>query len=237
MSVYRIQLRQQPEPHVVAGLVYSQRRIELIDPATGFSISITYSTPQPHSHWPWLATPSLRANLLPMAMTTCPHTLSQSIFTLPSRTVQAVLLPGFHLNPIRTLNESDVGKYCDDILSLAKFSCGDIQSSDRGSVFTAKISTSPASSRPTPRGGSHDQLEHQRPLSENAGQSASGWQPLSSRADKRTYQPVSPHLILSSRKSTIRSTSEFKHDSYHPGVSFLIETYNKDLPLRTVLTK
>ena len=100
MSVHRIQLRQLPETHVVAGLAYSQRRIESIDPATGFLTSITNKTPQSDSHWPWLATLSLRANLLPIAMTTCPHTLSQCIFALPSRTAQAVLLPGCRLTPL-----------------------------------------------------------------------------------------------------------------------------------------
>ena len=35
-----------------------------------------------------------------MAMTTCPHTLSQSIFALPSRTSHAALLPGCRLNTL-----------------------------------------------------------------------------------------------------------------------------------------
>src|SRR6266404_2311088 len=54
---------------------------------------------------------------------------------------------------ILTLNGPDDKSYRDD-LSLANFS----EFSDRGSVFTANISTSPSSSRPsTPSSSSHDQ--------------------------------------------------------------------------------
>ncbi|KAF8263331.1 hypothetical protein EI94DRAFT_1741178 [Lactarius quietus] len=125
---------------------------------------------------------------------------------------------------IRTLNQSDDGNYPDDLSSLANFSCEDLGSSDRGSVFSANISTSPSSSRPsTPSGSSHDQYQ---PLpSENSG-----------AADKRSDQPGLPPLVLSSRKSTIGSTSEFQDDSSYHGVSLLIDNFGKDLPHRSVFT-
>jgi hypothetical protein len=60
---------------------------------------------------------------------------------------------------VRTLNESNDGKYCDDISSLANFSCEDL---DRGSFSTANISPSPSSSRQsTPSSSSHDQYQPQ----------------------------------------------------------------------------
>jgi hypothetical protein len=142
---------------------------------------------------------------------------------------------------VRTLNESNDGKYCDDISSLANFSCEDLGLSDRGSLFTANISPSPSSSRPsTPSSSSHDQ--YQPPSSENSGASdgrRSGAFTQSSpsiRADKRSDQSGLPLLGLSSRKSTIGSTSEFKHDGSHHGVSLLIDKFNKDLPRRSVFT-
>ena len=135
---------------------------------------------------------------------------------------------------VRTLNESDGGRYYDDILSLANFSCGDLESSDGGSLFNANISSS---SRPrTPSSSSHDQ--HQPPLNENMG--ATGLRRPLIRADKRPDQPASPHLILSSRKAAIGSISEFTHDSSHLqahlGVSLLVDDFNKDLAQRSVLT-
>ena len=117
---------------------------------------------------------------------------------------------------VRTLNESDAGSYLDDLSSLANFSCDDLDFfSDRGSVLTANITGSPSSSRPsTPSSSSHEQS-----------------QPLSSenRADKRPDQSVLPPLVLSSRKSTIGSTSEFQDNSSYNGVSLLIDNFNKDL--------
>jgi hypothetical protein len=55
---------------------------------------------------------------------------------------------------VRTLNQSDGGTYRDDISSLANFSSKDIDPSDRGSVFTANMSASPSSSRPSTPSGS-----------------------------------------------------------------------------------
>ncbi|KAH8982466.1 LIM domain-containing protein [Lactarius hatsudake] len=111
----------------------------------------------------------------------------------------------------RTLNnESDDGKYyLDDISSLANFSCEDTES-DRGSVFTANISTSPSNSRPSIPSSSYDQ--YQPPSSETLGawrQSGGFRQPSPSiRANKGPDQSRMPHRVLSSRKSTIGSTSE-----------------------------
>ncbi|KAH9041098.1 hypothetical protein EDB85DRAFT_1886718 [Lactarius pseudohatsudake] len=137
----------------------------------------------------------------------------------------------------RTLNnESDDGKYyLDDISSLANFSCEDTES-DRGSVFTANISTSPSNSRPsTPSSSSYDQ--YQPPSSENLGawRQSGGFRQSSPsiRADKGPDQSRMPHSVLSSRKSTIGSTSEFKHDSPYHGVSSLVDDFEKDLPLRS----
>ena len=141
---------------------------------------------------------------------------------------------------VRTLNEPD-RNYRDDISSLANFSCEGLESSDRGSLFTTNISTSPSSSRPsTPSSSSHDQ--YQPPSAENSGASGgrrSGGFTQSSpsiRADKRPDQTGLSHLVLSSRKSTIESTSEFKHDNPHHSVSLLIDNFNKDLPRRSVFT-
>ena len=141
---------------------------------------------------------------------------------------------------VRTLNESNDGMYCDDISSLANFSCEDLESSDRGSVFTANVLPSPSSSRPsTPSSSFHDQ--YQPPSSENSrasgGRRSGGFtqSPPSIHVDKRP-RSGSPHLVLSSGKSTIGSTSEFTHESSHHGVSLLIDTFNKDLPRRPLFT-
>ncbi|KAH9021711.1 RhoGAP-domain-containing protein [Lactarius deliciosus] len=137
----------------------------------------------------------------------------------------------------RTLNnESDDGKYSlDDISSLANFSCEDMES-DRGSVFTVNISTSPSNSRPsTPSSSSYDRYEP--PSSENLGawrQSEGFRQSSPSRADKGSDQSGMPRL--SSRKSTIGSTSESKQDSPSHGVSLLVDDFKKDLPLRSEFT-
>ncbi|KAI9435974.1 RhoGAP-domain-containing protein [Lactarius indigo] len=126
---------------------------------------------------------------------------------------------------VRTLNESDDGKrYLDDISSLANFSCDDMES-DRGSVFTSRPST--------PSSSSHDQ--YQPPSSENSGEwRQRGFRPSSPSI--RTNQSGVPHRVLSSRKSTIETTSEFKHDSSYHGVSSLVNNVEKDLPLRSEST-
>lgn len=118
---------------------------------------------------------------------------------------------------VRTLNQSDAGSYPDDLSSLANFSCEELDYfSDRGSVLTVNISRSPSGSRPsTPRSDSHEQYQQLSP--ENL-------------ADKRPDQPVLAPLILSSRKSTVGSISEFQDDSSYDGVSLLVDDFNKDLP-------
>lgn len=135
---------------------------------------------------------------------------------------------------VLTLNESDAGNYPDDLSSLANFSCEDPGSSDRGSVFTANISASPSSSRPsTPSSNSHDQYQSVSPKNSGArlGQSSP-----SIHADKRPDLPGLPPLTLSSRKSTIGSLSEFQDDSSYHGVSLLVDNFNKDLARQSVFT-
>lgn len=134
---------------------------------------------------------------------------------------------------VRTLNESDAGNYSDDLSSLANFSCEDLDSIlDRGSVFTANISRSPSSSCPSTPSSSYEQYQ---PSSENSGLGFTQSSP-SIRADKRPDQAELPPLVLSSRKSTIGSTSEFQDDSTYHGVSLLIDDFNKNLPRQSVLT-
>ena len=135
---------------------------------------------------------------------------------------------------VLTLNESHTGNYPDDLSSLANFSCEDPGSSDRGSVFTSNISASPSSSRPsTPSSNSHDQYQSMSP--KNSGEPVA--QPfVSIHADKRPDQPGWPPLVLSSRKSTIGSISEFQDDSSFQGVSLLVDNFNKDLSRRSVST-
>jgi hypothetical protein len=135
---------------------------------------------------------------------------------------------------VRTLNESDAGNYSDDLSSLANFSCDSLDSfSDRGSVFTANISTSPSSSRPrTPSSSSHEQYQ---PSSENSG---SGFTKSTLiRADKRPGQAGLRPLVLSSRKSTIGLISEFQSDSSCNGVSLLIDNFDKYLPRQSDIVR
>ena len=129
---------------------------------------------------------------------------------------------------VRTLNESDDGKYYDDILSLANFSCGDLESSDGGSLFNANISSN--SRLRTPSSSSHDQ--HQPPLPENPGETGQR-QPSIRPYGKPTDQSVSPHIKISSRQYTIASTSD---DSSHPDVSLIIENFNNDPNRQSVVT-
>ncbi|KAH9164802.1 RhoGAP-domain-containing protein, partial [Lactarius sanguifluus] len=56
------------------------------------------------------------------------------------------------------------------------------------------------------------------------------------RADKGPDHSGMPHRVLSSRKSTIGSTSESKHDSPYHGVPLLVDDFEKDLPLRSEFT-
>ena len=131
---------------------------------------------------------------------------------------------------VLTLNQSDAGNYSDDLSSLANFSCEDPGSSDRGSVFTANISASPSSSRPsTPRSNSHDQ--YQFPSPKNSGAPVAQPSP-SIHADKPPDQP----LVLSSRKSTIGSLNEFQDDGSFQGVSILVDNFNEDLARQSVFT-
>jgi hypothetical protein len=136
---------------------------------------------------------------------------------------------------VRTLNQSDGGTYHDDISSLANFSCKDIDPSDRDSVFTANMSASPSSSRPsTPNGSSREQYQPEPlPPLEKSGEwrrSGGSTQPSPSiRADKRPYQPGLPPLVLSSRESTIGSTA-FQDDSSFPPLQ---STLNGDVEGRS----
>ncbi|KAN0135922.1 CNH domain containing protein [Lactarius tabidus] len=141
---------------------------------------------------------------------------------------------------VRTLNQSDGGTYHDDISSLANFSSIDIDSSDRGSVFTVNMSTSPSNSRPsTPSGSFRGQYQPLPVWLEKSGEwGRSGGSTQSSpsiRADKRPYQPGLPPLDLSLRESSLGSTL-FQDDSSYRSVSLLIENDNEDLPRQSVLT-
>jgi hypothetical protein len=141
---------------------------------------------------------------------------------------------------VRTLNQSDGGTYHDDISSLANFSSIDIDPSDRGSVFTANISASPSSSRPsTPSGSFRGQYQPLPAWLEKSGEwGRSGGSTQSSpsiRADKRRYQPGLPPLVLSSRESIIGSTL-FQDDSSYRSVSLLIDNDNEELLRQPVLT-
>jgi hypothetical protein len=141
---------------------------------------------------------------------------------------------------VRTLNQSDGGTYHDDISSLANFSSIDIDSSDRGSVFTVNMSTSPSNSRPsTPSGSFRGQYQPPPVWLEKSGEwGRSGGSTQSSpsiRADKRPYQPGLPPLDLSLRESSLGSTL-FQDDSSYRSVSLLIENDNEDLPRQSVLT-
>jgi hypothetical protein len=148
---------------------------------------------------------------------------------------------------VRTLNQSDGGTYRDDI-SLANFSTASEDmdlSVRRSSVFTANMSASPSSNRPSaPSGGFHGQYQHLPVSLEKSGESRGSGGSTQSRptpsirADKRPYQPGLPPLVLSSRESTIRSTV-FQDDSSYPSVpsvSSLIDNVIEDLPRLSVST-
>jgi hypothetical protein len=139
---------------------------------------------------------------------------------------------------VRTLNQSDGGTYHDDISSLANFSSKDIDPSDRGSVFTANMSASPSSSRPsTPSGSFRGQYQPLPVWLETSGEWRRGGGSTQSspsiRADKRLY-PGLPSLGLSSRESISGSTL-FQDDSSYRSVSLLIDNVNEDLPRQSVL--
>jgi hypothetical protein len=61
---------------------------------------------------------------------------------------------------VQTLNQSDGGTYCDDMLSLANLSNENIDPSVRSSVFTANMLAWPSSTCPsTPSGSSRGQYQ------------------------------------------------------------------------------
>jgi hypothetical protein len=141
---------------------------------------------------------------------------------------------------VRTLNQSDGGTYRDDISSLANFSSKDTDPSDCSSVFTANMLASPSSSRPsTPSGSFRGKYQPLPVLLEKSGErrrnGGSTKSSRSIRADKRPHQPGSPPLVLSSRETTIGSTT-FQDDSSYRSVWLLIDYVNEDLPRQSVLT-
>ncbi|KAH9055706.1 RhoGAP-domain-containing protein [Lactarius vividus] len=139
----------------------------------------------------------------------------------------------------RTLNESDDRRcYLDDISSLANFSCGDTES-DRGSVLIANISTLPSNSRPsTPSSSPYDRYQPPSPENSGAWRQSGGFRQSSPsiREDTGPDRSGTLHRVLSSRKSTIGSTSEFKHDSPYHSVSLPVDDFGEDLPLRSEFT-
>jgi hypothetical protein len=135
---------------------------------------------------------------------------------------------------VRTLNQSDGGTYRDDISSVANLSNEDIDPSVRSSVFTA------SSSRPSTPSGSFRGQYQPLPVSlEKSGERRrTGGSTTSSRSirvDKRPYQPGLPPHVLSSRESTIGSTTS-QDDSSYRNVSLLFDDINEDLPRQSVLT-
>jgi hypothetical protein len=167
-----------------------------------------------------------------------------SLYSRPSESIQnSPHWPSVDLHSpgpsVRTLNQSDGGMYHDDISSLANFSSKDIDPSDRGSVFTANMSASPSSSRPsTPSGSFRGQYQPLPVWLEKSGEwERSGGSTQSSpsiRADKRPYQPGLPPLVLSSREPIVGSTL-FQDDSSYRSVSLPIDNDNEELLRQPVL--